>query len=80
MPRLASDLECPDEIRQRVRDLAEQVEKHGVTMDARPAEFAMACLYKADCEERRWLRQSEAAGVADASKATVQARRDTSEE
>ena len=49
-------------------------------MDVRPTGFATARLYKAGCEERRWLRQSEAANVTNASKATVRARPDTLEE
>ena len=80
VPRLASDLECPDEIRQRARTLAEQAEDRGVTTGVHPAGFAAACLYKAGREEGRWLTQSEAADVANASKATVRAHRDTLEE
>ncbi|WMT07912.1 transcription initiation factor IIB family protein [Natrinema thermotolerans] len=80
VPRLASDLECPDEIRQRARTLAEQAEELGVTMGVHPAGFAAACLYKAGLEEGRWLTQSEAADVANASKATVRAHRNTLEE
>jgi len=80
VPRLASDLECPDRIRQRARTLAEQAEEHGVTTGVHPAGFATACLYKAGREEGRWLTQSEAADVANASKATVRAHRDTLEE
>jgi len=80
VPRLASDLECPDEIRQRARTLAEQAEERGVTTGVHPAGFAAACLYKAGREQGRWLTQSEAADVANASKATVRAHRDTLEE
>ena len=80
VPRLASDLECPDRIRQRARTLAEQAEERGVTTGVHPAGFAAACLYKAGHEEGRWLTQSEAADVANASKATVRAHRDTLEE
>jgi len=80
VPRLASDLECPNEIRQRARALAEQAEERGVTTGVHPAGFAAACLYKAGREEGRWLTQSEAADVANASKATVRAHRDTLEE
>ena len=42
VPRLASDLECPDEIRQRAQTLAEQAEDHGVTTGVHPAGFAAA--------------------------------------
>jgi len=51
VPRLASDLECPDEIRQRARTLAEQAEESGLTAGVHPAGFAAACLYKAG---RNW--------------------------
>ncbi|SDY86379.1 transcription initiation factor TFIIB [Halopenitus persicus] len=57
VPRLASDLECPDEIRQRARTLAEQAEKCGVTTGVHPAGFAAACLYKAGQEQRQWVTQ-----------------------
>jgi transcription initiation factor TFIIIB Brf1 subunit/transcription initiation factor TFIIB len=40
------DLECPDEIRQRSRILAEQAEKRSVTTGIHPAGFATACLYR----------------------------------
>jgi len=77
VPRLASDLECPDAIRQRARTLAEQAEELGVTTGVHPAGFAAACLYKAAREEGRWLTQTEAADVANASTATVRTHRDT---
>ena len=80
VPRLGSDLECPDEIRQRARTLAEQAEERGVTTDIHPAGFAAACLYKAGREEGRWLTQSEAADVVNTSKAAVRAHRDTLED
>jgi transcription initiation factor TFIIB len=80
VPRLASDLKCPDRIRQRARTLAEQAEERGVTTGVHPAGFAAACLYKAGREEGRLLTQTEAADVANASRATVRAHRDTLEE
>jgi len=70
VPRLASDLECPDEIRQRARTLAEQAEEHGLTTGVH-AGFAAACLYKAGREEGRWLTQSEAADVANVTTTTI---------
>jgi len=39
VPRLASDLECPDKIRQQARTLAEQAEERGVTTGVHPAEY-----------------------------------------
>jgi transcription initiation factor TFIIB len=80
VPRLASELECPDGIRQRARTLAERAEDLGVTTGAHPAGFAAACLYKAGSEQGRGLTQTEAADVANASKATVRTHRDTLDE
>jgi transcription initiation factor TFIIB len=77
VPRLASDLECPDGIRQRARTLAEQAEECGVTTGVHPAGFAAACLYTAGHEEDRWLTQSEVAGAANISTTTIRNHRDT---
>jgi len=77
VPRLASDLECPDKIRQRARTLAEQAEESSVTTGVHPAGFAAACLYTAGREEGRWLTQSEAANVANSSTTTIRNHRDT---
>jgi transcription initiation factor TFIIB len=77
VPRLASDLECPDEIRQRARALVEQAEELGVTTGVHPAGFAAACLYTAGCEEGRWLTQTEVAGAANISTTTIRNHRDT---
>jgi transcription initiation factor TFIIB len=80
VPRLASDLECPDEIRQRARTLAKQAEERGVTTGVHPAGFAAACLYKAGQESGRWLTQTDIAEVANTSTATVRNHRNTLEE
>jgi transcription initiation factor TFIIB len=51
-PRLASDLGCPDAVRQRVRTLAEDSERAGVTTGVHPAaEVAAACRDGAGREE-----------------------------
>jgi len=50
VPCLATDLKCPDNIRQRARTLAEQAEEHSVTAGVHPAGFAMAYMYKAGYE------------------------------
>jgi transcription initiation factor TFIIB len=80
VPRLASDLECPDEIRQRARTLAEQAEKRGVTTGVHPAGFAAACLYKAGREEGRWLTQRDVVESGDVTSTTIRTHRDTLEE
>jgi transcription initiation factor TFIIB len=80
IPRLASDLDCPERIRRRARALAEAAEDAGVTTGLHPAGFAAACLYRAGQEAGRWLTQTEIAEVANTSTATVRNHRDTLEE
>ena len=80
IPRLASELDCPDRIRRRARTLAEAAEDAGVTTGVHPAGFAAACLYKAGREAGRWLTQTDIAEVANTSTATVRNHRDTLEE
>ena len=80
VPRLASDLECPDEIRQRARTPAEQAEERGVTTGVHPAGFAAACLYTAGREERRWLTQNRVAETGNATPTTVRTHHETLEE
>ena len=80
VPRLASDLECPDKIRQRARTLAEQAEDLGVTTSVHPAGFAAACVYTAAREDCRWLSQTEAAEAANISTTTVRNHHDVLEQ
>jgi transcription initiation factor TFIIB len=80
IPRLASDLDCPERIRRRARALAEAAEDAGVTTGVHPAGFAAACIYRAGQEAGRWLTQTEIAEVANTSTATVRNHRDTLEE
>ncbi|WP_435197614.1 transcription initiation factor IIB [Natronomonas sp. EA1] len=80
VPRLASDLECPDEIRQRARALAEQAEKRGVTMGVHPAGFAAACLYKAGQEQGQWVTQSDVAETGNVTPTTVRTHHETLDE
>ena len=53
IPRLASDLDCPERLRRRARALAEAAEDAGVTSGVHPAGFAAACLYKIGQEAGR---------------------------
>ena len=76
VPRLASELDVPDRIRQRARQLAEESESTGVTTGVRPSGFAAACLYKAGHEQGQVLTQSEIAEAANVSIVTVRTHRD----
>jgi transcription initiation factor TFIIB len=80
VPRLASDLECPDEFRQRARTLAEQAEEHGVTTSVHPAGFAAACLYKAGQEQGKWVTQSDVAAAGNVTPTTIRTHHETLEE
>ncbi|RLM62595.1 transcription initiation factor IIB family protein [Halorubrum sp. Atlit-26R] len=80
VPRLASELDVSDQIRQRARRLAEASESTGATTGVQPSGFAAACLYKAGLEQGWWLTQSDVAEVADISVVTVRTHRDTIDE
>ncbi|AWB28421.1 transcription initiation factor IIB [Halococcoides cellulosivorans] len=77
VPRLASDLNCPDAIHQRARGLAERAEELGATTGVHPAGFAAACLYTAGLEQGHGLTQAEAADAANISTATIRAHQET---
>ena len=80
IPRLASDLDCPERIRCRARALAEAAEDAGVTTGVHPGGFAAACLYTAGQEAGRWVTQAEAAAVASVTAATIRNHRDVLQE
>jgi transcription initiation factor TFIIB len=80
IPKLASEVECPDSVRQRAQRLATRATEDGVTTGVHPAAFAAACLYKANCEQGRWFTQAEVAEAADTTPTTVRSHRDTLDE
>ncbi|MBB6647821.1 transcription initiation factor IIB [Halobellus ruber] len=80
VPRLASELDVSDQIRQRARQLAEASESTGAITGVQPSGFAAACLYKAGREDGRWLTQSDVADVANVSVVTVRTHRDALDE
>ena len=80
VPRLASELDISDQIRQRARRLAEASESTGATTGVRPSGFAAACLYKAGREQGRLLTQSDVAEVPNVSAVTVRTHRDALDE
>ena len=58
IPRLASDLDCPDRIRRRARALAEAAEDAGVTTGVHPAGVTQLAVYQAHKRERGLVRES----------------------
>jgi len=80
VPHLASDLECPNEIRQRARTLAERAEERGVTTGVYPAGVAAACLYKAGQEQGQWVTQIDIAESGGVTPTTIRAHHETLDE
>ena len=76
-PGLRDVLDVPEDIRQRARRLAEQSESTEAASGVNPSRFAAACLYKAGCEEGRWLTQAEVAEVTSVTATTIRSHRDT---
>ncbi|MFC7216000.1 transcription initiation factor IIB family protein [Saliphagus sp. GCM10025334] len=77
VPRLASELDVSESIRQRARRLAEEAESTGATTGVQPSGFAAACLYKAGRDEGRWLTQTEVAESANVTTPTIRSHQDT---
>ncbi|MDS0243761.1 MULTISPECIES: transcription initiation factor IIB family protein [unclassified Haloferax] len=77
VPQLASELEIPENVRRRARDLATNAEVAGLTTGLNPSGFAGACLYKASRDADLHLTQSEASQAANVSVATIRSHRDT---
>jgi transcription initiation factor TFIIB len=77
VPRLASELACPDEVRQHARMLAERAEAAGVTDGVHPAGFAAACLYEALRECGRHPLKARVAEAADVCVSTVRTHQQT---
>jgi len=71
VPRLTSELDVSDRIRQRARTLAETAEAAGVTTGVQPLGFAGACLYAVGRDEQLGLTQSQIADTADTSPQTL---------
>ena len=80
VPRLASDLDVSDQIRQRARRLADVSGPTGAITGVRPPGFAAACLYKAGRESGWWFTQSDVADVVNVSVVTVWTHRDALDE
>ncbi|MFD1570425.1 transcription initiation factor IIB [Halorubrum laminariae] len=80
VPRLASELDVSDQIRQRARQLADASESTEATTGVQPSGFAAACLYKAGHERGQLLTQSDVADVADVSMVTVRTHCDALDE
>jgi transcription initiation factor TFIIB len=71
LPRFASDLDLPQAIERRARELAERAHDEHLVAGRNPAGVAAACLYTAADERSYPLTQQEAADVADVTPVTL---------
>ncbi|WP_254272727.1 transcription initiation factor IIB [Haloarcula marina] len=71
VPRFATELDLPDEIRERAEQLVTEARERNVVGGRNPAGVAAACLYTAAQERGRDLTQAEAADVADVTPVTL---------
>jgi transcription initiation factor TFIIB len=78
--RFALDLECPDEIRQCARTLAEQAEECGLTTGVHPAGFAATCLLQSGQEQGKWVTQSDVAETGNVTPTMVRTHHETLDE
>jgi transcription initiation factor TFIIB len=76
VPRLASELSVPEQVRHRALELAESGECDGIAIGVQPSGFAAACLYLAGQELGYPVTQTRLADVAGTSTNTIQTHRD----
>ncbi|WP_226479891.1 transcription initiation factor IIB [Natrinema amylolyticum] len=75
LPRLATELDVPCEVRYRALELADLAEEAGFTIGRHPHGFAAACLYSATQETGYRLTQQAIADVAGTSTTTLRSHR-----
>lgn len=71
LPRFATELDLPQSIERRARELADEAFERGIVSGRNPGGVAVACLYTAACEQDVSLTQKRAASVADVSAVTL---------
>lgn len=71
LPRFASELELPNEIESRARELVSVCRDSGLLNGRNPSGVAAACLYSAAVEADYDLTQKEAANAADVAPVTI---------
>ncbi|WP_226483198.1 transcription initiation factor IIB [Natrinema amylolyticum] len=76
IPRLATDLEVPDQVRRRALALAQKARETGITISCRPSGVAAGCLYLAAERAEFCLSQRQIADIAGTSPNTLRNRRD----
>lgn len=77
VPRLASDLDVPRDVRQRAIEIAEAAEANNLAVGVNPSGFAGACLYIAAQKHGVQITQQAIADHADTCTITIRTHRDT---
>ncbi|WP_226043290.1 transcription initiation factor IIB family protein [Natrinema sp. DC36] len=76
LPKLTTELEVPDQVRRRARELAQKANEAGITIGCRPSGVAAGCLYLAAEQAGLDLSQRRITDVAGTSPNTLRSRRD----
>jgi transcription initiation factor TFIIB len=71
VPRFATELDLPTEVRKRAETLVDEARERGIIGGRNPAGVAAACLYTAAQQRDTELTQAEAAAVADVTPVTL---------
>jgi transcription initiation factor TFIIB len=74
VPRFASELDLPDEVERRARELLDNAKEDGVTSGKSPVGLAAAAIYAASLLTNHKVTQSEVSDVTDVSEVTIRNR------
>jgi len=74
VPRFASELDLPDEVERRARELLDNAQKDGVTSGKSPVGLAAAAIYAASLLTNHKVTQSQVSDVTDVSEVTIRNR------
>jgi transcription initiation factor TFIIB len=74
VPRFASELDLPDEVERRSRELLENAQQDGVTSGKSPVGLAAAAIYASSLLTNHKVTQSEVSDVTDVSEVTIRNR------
>ena len=74
LPRFTSELDLPDEVERRARELLNNAGKEGVTSGKSPVGLAAAAIYAASLLTNEKVTQSEVSAVTDVSEVTIRNR------
>ncbi|WP_256946997.1 transcription initiation factor IIB, partial [Halobacterium hubeiense] len=74
VPRFASELDLPDEVERRARELLDNAKEDGVTSGKSPVGLAAAAIYASSLLTNHKVTQSEVSDVTDVSEVTIRNR------